>query len=57
MNDKIQKELGLDSSQFRMTMMIAQGRFMDLVQAKTKDRLEIFRTLLSDSSVGVVGSS
>ena len=51
-NDKIQKELGLDSSQFRMTMMIAQGRFMDLVQAKTKDRLEIFRTLLSDSSVG-----
>ena len=44
MNDKIQKELGLDSSQFRMTMMIAQGRFMDLVQAKTKDRLEIFRT-------------
>lgn len=43
---EIERIIGLDKSQFEMTMMIAQGDFDKLINAKTDDRVEIFRRIL-----------
>ena len=37
--------LGLDRSQFSQIAMIAQGDFLRLLQAKTEDRIKIFREI------------
>ena len=44
---KIKEIIGLDYSQFKMTMMIAQGDFYSLINAATKDREAIFRKILN----------
>ena len=44
---KIKEIIGLDYSQFKMTMMIAQGDFYSLINAGTKDREAIFRKILN----------
>ena len=46
---KIQEILGLDERQFRQTTMIAQGKFTDLVTASTKDRKELFRSIMNSA--------
>ena len=44
-NAKIREILGLDREQFLQITMIAQGDFLKLITAETKDRMEIFRKL------------
>ena len=44
---KIVEIIGLDYSQFKMTMMIAQGDFYSLINANTRDREAIFRKILN----------
>lgn len=41
--DKCVEILGMNSKQFKQIVMIAQGEFMELLLAKSKDRAEIFR--------------
>ncbi len=44
-DQKIEQIVGLTKSQFMQIAMIAQGEFMDLLQAKTRDKKLIFRKL------------
>ena len=41
--DKCVEILGMNSKQFKQIVMVAQGEFMELLFAKTKDRASIFR--------------
>lgn len=41
--------LGMTASQFKQIVMIAQGEFLDLLFAKTKDRATIFRHIFDTS--------
>ena len=41
--DKCVEILGMNVNQFRQIVMVAQGEFMELLHAKTKDRAEILR--------------
>ena len=43
--DRIEEIVGLSKQQFMQVGMIAQGEFMDMLRANTKDKLEIFRKL------------
>ena len=45
----IEDLIGLDINQFRMTMMIAQGKFRELVDAKSEDRQAIFSKIIADA--------
>lgn len=49
--DKLKEILPLTKEQFWMTIMIAQGQFMQLVTANTSERMGVFRSILSDSGV------
>ena len=49
--EKILEVIGLDASQFRQTMMIAQGKFRDLVSADTKMRRELFRSIMDSEAI------
>ncbi len=44
-NTEIQSILGVDREQFSQIAMIAQGEFRRLLQAGTKERIEIFRSI------------
>lgn len=44
-NGAIQEILGIDREQFSQIAMIAQGDFMRLILAETKDRREVFRSI------------
>ena len=44
-NAELESILGLDRSQFTMIAMIAQGEFLKLLMADTKERQEIFRRI------------
>ena len=46
---KIKELIGLDESQFLMTTMIPQGKFMELVAADTKARQSLLRDILGTS--------
>ena len=46
-DDKILEILSIDSSQFKQIAMIAQGEFMQLLNAKSDERGEIFRRVFS----------
>ena len=43
--DEIQKLLGIDENQFSQIVMLAQGEFLKLLNAETKDREDIFRKI------------
>lgn len=45
-NQKIKEIVKFDINQFRQTMMIAQGKFSDLVRADTEKRRVLFREIL-----------
>ncbi len=45
-NQKILEIVNFDINQFRQTMMIAQGKFSELVRADTDTRSELFREIL-----------
>ncbi len=45
----IEDLIGLSINQFRMTMMIAQGKFRELVDAKSEDRQAIFSKIIADA--------
>ena len=45
--DKCIEILGMNASQFKQIMMIAQGEFMDLLLSKPKDRASIFRRVFN----------
>ena len=49
--DKVAEIVGLDLSQFRQTTMIAQGKFRELVQADTKERQELFRSIMESEPI------
>ncbi|MGN0417494.1 AAA family ATPase [Anaerostipes faecalis] len=44
-NQKIREILSVDYQQFKQLSMLAQGEFMDLLITKSKDRVEIFRSI------------
>ncbi len=44
-NRRLQEILGINYKQFKQIAMIAQGEFLDLLLANSKDRVEIFRNL------------
>ena len=44
-NAAVKNILGISKEQFSQIAMIAQGKFMDLIAASTKDRQEIFRQI------------
>ncbi len=44
-NEKIESILGINRNQFLQIAMIAQGEFLKLLTASTKDRIEIFRKI------------
>lgn len=44
-SDKCIEILGINASQFKQIVMIAQGEFMDLLLSKSKDRASIFRKI------------
>ncbi|NBA01921.1 AAA family ATPase [Erysipelothrix rhusiopathiae] len=44
-NAKIVEIIGLDAQQFKQVVMIAQGEFLELLNASSTKRSEIFRTL------------
>ena len=46
-NERIIKIIGLNRDEFKQTIMIAQGDFRDLVDAKTESRIEIFRKIFN----------
>lgn len=48
-NRKIIDIIKLDKDQFRNTMMIGQGKFSELIRAKTQDRKALFRSILQTS--------
>ncbi|MCR5078753.1 MAG: SMC family ATPase [Bacilli bacterium] len=48
---KIEEIIGLTARQFRQTTMIAQGKFRDLVQADTKERQILLRTIMNSEPV------
>lgn len=49
-NDAILEIIGLDINQFRQIAMIAQGDFLHLIYATTKERSEIFRRIFNTKS-------
>ena len=50
-NKAIESLLGLNFENFRMTIMIAQGKFEELIQAKPETRKAIFRQILSTHNI------
>lgn len=44
-NEKVEKLLGLDASQFEKTILIPQGKFVEVLSQNTDKRTEIFRSL------------
>lgn len=44
-NDKIKEILGLSAEQFSQVAMIAQGDFMKVLMADTKERIDLFRKI------------
>lgn len=46
-NVAVTELIGLDKAQFTQVVMLAQGDFMKLLTANTKDRIEIFRELFN----------
>lgn len=49
--------IGLDFSQFIQIAMIAQGDFLNLLQAKTEDRIEILRKIFKTQMFGSIQSA
>lgn len=48
-NNAVKELLHIDEKQFKQIVMIAQGEFRDLLNAKTEQRTEILRTIFSTS--------
>ena len=46
-NDEIRNILGINKDQFKQTVMIAQGKFRELLTADTKTRMEILRSIFN----------
>lgn len=44
-NRKLEELMGINYKQFKQIAMIAQGEFLDLLLANSKDRVEIFRNI------------
>lgn len=44
-NEKIRDTIGISATQFRQIALIAQGKFIDLLNAGTKERQDIFRQI------------
>lgn len=55
-NAFIEELIGLDRDQFRQVALIAQGDFLRLLLASTRERSEIFRTIFDTRIYQVLGS-
>lgn len=53
-NDKVKEILGFDYSQFKQISMIAQGEFIKLVSATSKDREEIYRKIFDTKNIKLI---
>ena len=53
-NRKIMDLLHIDQQQFKQIVMIAQGEFRELLNAKTEERTEILRTIFGTSEALVI---
>ena len=52
-NIEIENLIGLNKKQFSQIVMIAQGEFQKLLNAKTEDRGEIFRNIFSTQNLQI----
>lgn len=52
-SEEIEKLTGLNKKQFSQIVMIAQGEFQKLLNAKTEDRGEIFRNIFSTQNLQI----
>ncbi|MCR4955191.1 MAG: SMC family ATPase [Lachnospiraceae bacterium] len=53
-NKDVVELLGIDKDQFKQVAMIAQGEFLELLNAETKDRTGILRTIFQTSGYKVM---
>lgn len=53
-NEKIVEIVGLNAEQFRQTVMLAQGEFLQLLLASSRQRKEIFSRLFDTNFYGVI---
>ncbi len=52
-SEEIENLIGLNKKQFSQIVMIAQGEFQKLLNAKTDDRVEIFRNIFSTQNLQI----
>lgn len=52
-SEEIEALIGLNKKQFSQIVMIAQGEFQKLLNAKTDDRVEIFRNIFSTQNLQI----
>ena len=53
-NSALEKLLGLDRLQFKQTVMLAQGEFRRLLDAKSSEKQEIFRRLFATEQYNAI---
>lgn len=53
-NEKIVEILGINAKQFKQISMLAQGEFLNILFAKSKDRTEVFRKIFDTDIYNII---